>query len=66
MCGRFTLTTDLKELAERFSVPLPPNAHYNPRYNIAPTQQVIVIGDGADSIRTLEPVQTKIVSNNLV
>ena len=45
MCGRFTLTTDLKALAERFSVLPPPTASYNPRYNIAPTQPVVVVGD---------------------
>jgi putative SOS response-associated peptidase YedK len=44
MCGRFTLTADLKDLAERFSVP-PGTAHYSPRFNIAPTQNVIVVGD---------------------
>ena len=45
MCGRFTLTKDLKELAERFSASIPQNANYNPRYNIAPTQNVIVVND---------------------
>lgn len=44
MCGRFTLTTDLKALAERFCVPAS-TANYSPRYNIAPTQPVIVVGD---------------------
>src|ERR1041384_1135719 len=46
MCGRFTLTTDLKQIAERFGAPVPhetPAAA--PRYNIAPTQDVIVVGD---------------------
>jgi putative SOS response-associated peptidase YedK len=45
MCGRFTLTADLKALAERFSTPVPPNAKYNARFNIAPSQPVIVVGD---------------------
>jgi putative SOS response-associated peptidase YedK len=45
MCGRFTLTADLEEIAQRFSVSPPPNANYNPRYNIAPTQNVIVVSN---------------------
>jgi putative SOS response-associated peptidase YedK len=47
MCGRFTLTTDLKIVAERFSAPPPPadSKAAAPRYNIAPTQNVIVVGD---------------------
>jgi putative SOS response-associated peptidase YedK len=44
MCGRFTLTEDLKALAKQFDVPLPPPfASYAPRFNIAPTQMVIVV-----------------------
>src|ERR1022692_1361585 len=46
MCGRFTLTTDVKILAERFGTS--PPAELNsvaPRYNIAPTQAVIVVDD---------------------
>src|SRR5271154_920522 len=46
MCGRYTLTADLKKVADRFGAPLPPaSATYNPRFNIAPTQAVIVVGD---------------------
>jgi len=45
MCGRFTLTPELKLLAERFSITIAPTVSYNPRFNIAPTQPVIVIGD---------------------
>ncbi len=46
MCGRYTLTADLKKVADRFAAPLPPaSATYNPRFNIAPTQTVIVVGD---------------------
>ena len=55
MCGRFTLTPELKVLAERFSVSPTPTADYNPRYNIAPTQPVIVIGsDGQRSMKTMK------------
>jgi putative SOS response-associated peptidase YedK len=46
MCGRYTLTADLKKMADRFGTRLPPaSATYNPRFNIAPTQAVIVVGD---------------------
>jgi putative SOS response-associated peptidase YedK len=46
MCGRYTLTTDLKKVADRFGAPWPPaSATYNPRFNIAPAQAVIVVGD---------------------
>jgi len=44
MCGRFTLTTNLGAIAARFGV-----ARFleevGPRYNIAPTQPVIVVND---------------------
>ena len=44
MCGWFTLTTNLGAIAARFGV-----ARFleevGPRYNIAPTQTVIVVND---------------------
>jgi len=50
MCGRFTLTTNLGAIAKRFGV-----ARFleevGPRYNIAPTQTVIVVSD--DGTRSL-------------
>lgn len=45
MCGRFTLATDLKIIAERFAAPALTVEASKPRYNIAPTQLVIVVGD---------------------
>jgi putative SOS response-associated peptidase YedK len=48
MCGRFSLRARLAELAEHFEIPeaeLPP---LGPRYNIAPTQPVLVIRMRAD------------------
>src|SRR5574337_2064866 len=46
MCGRFTLTTSLGAVALRFKVRSGlEEAGHVPRYNIAPTQTVIVIGD---------------------
>ena len=40
MCGRFTLIRPRAEIAETFGVDVPA---VDPRYNIAPTQQVLVI-----------------------
>jgi putative SOS response-associated peptidase YedK len=42
MCGRFTLTTDLGDLEERFSFHAA-NLSFTPRYNIAPSQQVLAV-----------------------
>lgn len=54
MCGRFTLTTNLGAIAKRFGV-----ARFleevGPRYNIAPTQTVIVVND--DGTRHLTRMQ---------
>src|SRR5712691_6587994 len=41
MCGRYTLTIDLKTIAETFGVA--PTIETAPRYNIAPTQEVVSI-----------------------
>ncbi len=42
MCGRFTLTADLEQLAERFSFRAA-NLSFQPHYNIAPSQPVLAI-----------------------
>jgi putative SOS response-associated peptidase YedK len=50
MCGRFTLTADLREFAESFAVKPDPKKH-NPRYNICPSQNVpVILNDGSQSI----------------
>lgn len=41
MCGRFTLTTNLQTIARVFQVP--PSLSTTPRYNVAPTQDVVTI-----------------------
>ncbi|MFH1398835.1 MAG: SOS response-associated peptidase [Candidatus Woesearchaeota archaeon] len=41
MCGRWTLTLDKKTVEESFHATLPDD--YQPRYNIAPTQQVPIL-----------------------
>jgi putative SOS response-associated peptidase YedK len=46
MCGRFTLTLDPGELQEKLDLG-PFLEMYQPRYNIAPTQPVSVVRDGA-------------------
>ena len=47
MCGRFTLTARLEEIAERFEADgedlLRLKQEYLPRYNIAPTNSVLVV-----------------------
>lgn len=44
MCGRFTLTTNVKKLAEAFTNFQPPT-ELPPRYNIAPSQPVAVVAN---------------------
>jgi len=53
MCGRFTLTVSARVLAELFDVPEP--VGLAPRYNIAPTQQVLVArtGDGGRELASV-------------
>ena len=49
MCGRYTLTTDLGFLQARFNFEAA-NLEHIPRYNIAPTQEVVtVINDGSQN-----------------
>lgn len=45
MCGRFTIFADAGDLAERFSVTVP--AEYAPRYNVAPSQSIPIVGNDA-------------------
>ena len=46
MCGRFTLTTNLGAIATRFGVSrFLEEVGHAPRYNVAPTQSVIVVND---------------------
>jgi putative SOS response-associated peptidase YedK len=43
MCGRFTLTTDLERVEERFSFRRAANMSFSPHYNIAPSQPVLSV-----------------------
>ena len=45
MCGRYSLTSSLSELAQRFEFDSEPDG-FVPRYNIAPTQHVLTVVGG--------------------
>ena len=55
MCGRYTLTTDLKQVAKRFDAAADEIPSVAPRYNIAPTQNVIAVSD--DGKRTIKQMR---------
>jgi len=46
MCGRYAQRTDPKKLAKEFKVPDVPDV--KPRYNIAPTQDILAVYEAAD------------------
>ena len=48
MCGRYTLHTEKEALAERFDFDPGDLATLSPRYNVAPTQNVVVLRGGAE------------------
>ena len=49
MCGRYSLATDIEELADRFDFRASGFA-YQVRFNIAPTQQVLTVtNDGTEN-----------------
>jgi putative SOS response-associated peptidase YedK len=50
MCGRFTLTADGEKIRTAYGLPDAP-FDYRPRYNIAPQQDVLVVGTGRDGRR---------------
>ncbi len=54
MCGRFTLTASAEQIEARFGVPLP--APYKPRYNIAPTQEILALRNDQHG-RRVEPLR---------
>ena len=59
MCGRYTLTVDASVLAELFE--LDPPTELEPRYNIAPTQQVPIVRRGRDVEREWAEVRWGLV-----
>jgi putative SOS response-associated peptidase YedK len=46
MCGRYAQRTDAKKLAKEFKVAEAPSV--KPRYNVAPTQDVLAVGETGD------------------
>lgn len=46
MCGRYTLTADLDFIIERFQIAYDLQFEYQPRYNIAPSQEVLAVIKG--------------------
>src|SRR5205085_10050256 len=52
MCGRYTLTVNIKTIAEKFGVE--PTLETEPRYNVAPTQNVVtILRNGTDHLAQL-------------
>ena len=49
MCGRYTLYANLNRILTDFAAELRPEYNYTPRYNIAPTQEVLAVRQRADS-----------------
>jgi len=43
MCGRYRRTTKEEELARQYKIPIPPELDLPISYNIAPSQNVLVI-----------------------
>jgi putative SOS response-associated peptidase YedK len=43
MCGRYTIVVSMEELMMRYLHELPINRYHTPRYNVAPTQNVLAI-----------------------
>lgn len=55
MCGRYTLTTPVGELADLFGVAGPlPEDDVAPRYNVAPSQEVLAVVAGGAGERRME------------
>lgn len=55
MCGRFFEESPPDEIAARFEAQLPEQLEFEPRYNIAPNQQVLVVRyDRKQHTRTLD------------
>ena len=64
MCGRFSLTTDSEILAEHFDLAEVPRLE--PRYNIAPTQDVAVVRETGGRADGRAGGQTEVVGRRLV
>jgi putative SOS response-associated peptidase YedK len=55
MCGRFTLTVDMQKVAQTFHATVPATLQTAPRYNVAPTQDIVaIVSDSKNGGRQLE------------
>ena len=59
MCGRYSLSSSPDELFEEFGIH--PPADYQPRYNIAPSQPVMIVGRPQGDTRELATMQWGLV-----
>jgi putative SOS response-associated peptidase YedK len=60
MCGRFTLRTPATVLIEQFDLDVRADrqlALFEPRYNIAPTQDVVAVRSDSAGVRTASPLR---------
>ena len=48
MCGRFTRSSPPQAIAEEFGVVIDPEVVAGPRFNVCPTENVLVVAHGAD------------------
>lgn len=46
MCGRFTLRANLNRILQEFAVEADADLRWEPRFNVAPTQRVLIAKDG--------------------
>lgn len=53
MCGRVTLTSSAREIAEQFAFEADPDVALEPRYNVAPGQDVATVREDAAGRRVL-------------
>ena len=56
MCGRFTSLLSPELITAIYGVPVPPNLSLEPRYNIAPSQPVLVVRQDISGHREIAPV----------
>ena len=54
MCGRFTLTVDIQTVAKTLHASVPASLQSAPRYNVAPTQNIVTVINDGDGGRHLE------------
>lgn len=61
MCGRYTLRTPLQNVIDAFSVQSIPPELFGPRYNVAPTQDVLAVRLSHEGARELVPLHWGLV-----